>query len=86
MRTSSSLWVSSATWEDAAGFEGEETEADILRLLSFAFMGDLDVVAVDTGFVFCFANMASIPSFLFSIGCIKVEDSVPTLPTSFGTL
>ena len=36
-------------------------------------------------FCFCFKNMASIPSLRWETGSIKVEDSVPTLPISFGT-
>lgn len=34
---------------------------------------------------FCLENIASIPSFRLETGSMKVEDSVPTLPTSLGT-
>jgi len=33
----------------------------------------------------CFENMACIPSLRFAMGSLKVGDSVPTFPTSFGT-
>jgi hypothetical protein len=33
----------------------------------------------------CFMNIAWMPSFRFETGSMKVGDSVPTLPTSFGT-
>lgn len=33
----------------------------------------------------CFANIAWMPSFRVATGSMNVDDSVPTLPTSFGT-
>ena len=37
------------------------------------------------GSVFCLKNNASMPSFRFVMGSMKLADSVPTLPTSLGT-
>jgi hypothetical protein len=37
------------------------------------------------GGIFCLENIASMPSFRFVIGSMKLADSVPTLPTSLGT-
>lgn len=36
-------------------------------------------------FDFCLANIAMIPSLRLATGSINLADSVPTLPTSFGT-
>jgi len=58
---------------------------DSSRLRLFCTFLGLEPDEDATFWDFCFKNIAWIPSFRSEMGWIKVEDSVPTLPTSFGT-
>jgi hypothetical protein len=78
--------------ERVVGVESESidrsiaVEGEVLRL-RFRLVADLVSFAEEPWDCdcFCFENIAWIPSFLRETGSIKVDDSVPTLPTSFGT-
>ena len=70
----------------AADFAGVEVDVSGVGLRFLFAFGGGDSCDADAACVcFCFANIAWMPSWRFDIGWMKVADSVPTFPTSFGT-
>ena len=85
----------SSLWFDLERFPGEEgfcfRSDDSNSLLNLGGEQDESYSLLpkdDEGWeesIFCLENIASMPSFRFVMGSIKLADSVPTLPTSLGT-